>query len=102
MEERSRERTERFRRKSRRCTVHGDVWGVQDKSTSKDRNMGYGSANNEDDREMYSSGLRDGIGMETYLNSPMDYTKTPKPRFYVTATSCRTPGPPRKKIEVYQ
>ena len=38
-------------------------------------------------------GLREDIGVKTYLHGPMDYAKKLK-----TAISCRGPGPTRKKI----
>ena len=41
-------------------------------------------------------GLREEIGMKTYLLGPMDYAKT------LTAISCRGPGPARKMEEVCQ
>ena len=42
-------------------------------------------------------GLREDIGMKTYLHDPMDYAKKAE-----TAISCRGPGPTRKKKEIYQ
>ena len=41
-------------------------------------------------------GLREDIGMKTYLHGPMDYAKKAE-----TAIACRGPGPTRKK-EIHQ
>ena len=39
-----------YRRKPGRDTVHREVWGIQDRSTRKDRNKGNGSAKEQGER----------------------------------------------------
>ena len=74
---------EGYRRKPRRYTVHREVCGVQDRSKRKDRNKGKASAKKLGEGGGTVTdlrGLREEIGMKTYLYGPMDYAKTLKLR----------------------
>ena len=70
---------EEYRRKRRRDTVHRQV-----KERIKIREMLAlrNKAKRRNTLEMYG-GLREEIGMKTYLHGPMDYAKTLKLRFRV-------------------
>ena len=72
------------RRKPRRCPVHREVWGAQDRIKRRDRNKGKARAKQQNDEHVKGyGGLREEIGMKTYLHDPMDYAKTLKLRFRV-------------------
>ena len=51
------------------------------------------------EKHLICGGLREALGMKTYLHGPMDYSYAKKLK---TAISCRGPGPTRKKNEIYQ
>ena len=61
-----------------RGTVYREVWRVQDGSKRKNRRKGLASAKKKGERGeafRYIGGLREDIGMKTYLHGPMDYAK---------------------------
>ena len=88
MGERIRESMEGSRRKPRRDTVRREVWGVQDRSTVKEkigirgRPAPRNKVKEEEHLEIYGRS-REEIGMKTCLHGPMDYAKTLKLQFRV-------------------
>ena len=72
-------------RRPRRGAVYREVWRVQDGNKRKDRRKGKASAKKHVEREARSDmrGLREDIGMKTYLHGPMDCTNKLKLRFRV-------------------
>ena len=74
-------------------------WGMQDTQKKKEKRERPALRNQvkyeKPSRDM--GGLREGIGMKTYLHGPTGFGKNAE-----TTISCRGPGPARKKKEVYQ
>ena len=72
----------------KRHTVHGEAWGVRDRSKRKDSKKGKAIVKPEGGRgrTLEVPGIlrfRKEIGMKTYLHGPVDYAKTQKLRFRV-------------------
>ena len=73
-------------RRPRRGSVLREVWCLQDKNKIKCRRKGKASAKEQVERGGTLGdvqGLREKVGMKTYLHGPMDYAKKPKLRFRV-------------------
>ena len=85
--------------KPRRNTVHGEVWGVQDRSKRKDRNKGKASAKKQGEGggtlEIYSGGFKIRKWNYNVFARPNGLREDAE-----TAISCG--GPAKKKKEVYQ
>ena len=72
------------RKQKKRDYVHRGRRGVQDKSRRHDRTKGKEMLRQKVDEEEHlkiHGGLREGIGMKTYLHGPIDYAKILKLRF---------------------
>ena len=73
---------EGYGRAPRRYTVHREVSAVQDIRKRKESPALRNKVKDEETLKIYG-GLREAIGMKTYLHGPMDYAKTLKRRFRV-------------------
>ena len=79
--------------RNKQDVLHGEVWGVQERSTINDRVEGEEHLL----REMYGR-LREQTGIKTYLHAPVHYTKTRNLPLRVGNLAM----PARRKRHVYQ
>ena len=78
-----------------RGDVRREIWEVQGRSRIKDRKKGKASAKEQGGIGKTLGdigGLREGIGMKTYMHGPMDFVKTLQLRFRVGDL-----GPPERR-----